>query len=42
MVGITKKSIKFIIVLFELIGPNNFNVGTTLKNAVWEDKTLCL
>lgn len=31
MVGITKKSI---IVLFELIGPNNLNIGTTLKNEV--------
>jgi len=34
MVGITKKFDKSIIVLFELIGPNNFNIGTTLKNVV--------
>jgi len=29
MEGITKKFIKSIIVLFELIGLNNFNIGTT-------------
>lgn len=34
MVSITKKFVKSIIVLFELIGPNNFNVGMTLKNVV--------
>jgi len=32
MAGNTKKFVKSIIILFELIGPNNFNVGTALKN----------
>jgi len=34
MVSITKKCIKSIIVLSVLIGPNNLNIGTTLKNEV--------
>jgi len=31
MVDFNEKFVKYSIVLFELIGPNNFNIETTLK-----------